>query len=143
MKKKLITVFAAFMLAASMLAGCGSSGSNGSGDGADTNGNEEVAKFVDEQRESVEQMSALLGDEIDVIISAEDNAVVFTYQLNAEMTDEEKTQFAEALKPEMDGAMADFEEKLTELRTATNEDAYIIVRYTTADGTELLSQDIK
>lgn len=143
MKKKLITVFAAFMLAASMLAGCGSSGSNGNGDGADTNANADVQKFVEEQQESVEQMSALLGDELDVIISAEDNAVVFTYQYNAEMTEEEKTQMKEGLENQMDAATEYFQESLTQLREEASEDAYIIIRYTAADGEELYSQDIK
>lgn len=137
MKKKITTVFMAFMLI-SVLVGCGSDGTR-----ADEYVNEGVVKYVDTQREFVEQMNAAYGAEVDATISAEGDAVVFAYQYNVEMTDEEKKQFKEVRAAAIDGGMNELQAKLTELHEQATEDAYIIVRYTGADGSELYSQEIK
>lgn len=139
MKKRMMAALAAFLLVATALTGCGAKNN----ETEDIYVNEKVEAFVEEQRAAVEQEDFSMGGQIDTTITAEGDAVVFTYQYLGELDAASLGELTEIWAVQLDPKNEQIQTSLAELREKTTPEAYMVVRFLSVDGETLYSAELK
>lgn len=139
MKKRMMAALAAFLLVATALTGCGAKNN----ETEDIYVNEKVEAFVEEQRAAVEQEDFSMGGQIDATITAEGDAVVFTYQYLGELDAASLEELTEIWAVQLDPENEEIQTSLAELREKTTPEAYMVVRFLSVDGETLYSAELK
>lgn len=139
MKKRMMAALAAFLLVATVLTGCGAKNN----ETEDVYVNEKVEAFVEEQRAAVEQEDFSMGGQIDATITAEGDAVVFTYQYLGELDAASLEELTEIWAVQLDPENEEIQTSLAELREKTTPEAYMVVRFLSVDGETLYSAELK
>lgn len=139
MKKRMMAALAAFLLVATALTGCGAKNN----ETEDIYVNEKVEAFVEEQRAAVEQEDFSMGGQIDATITAEGDAVIFTYQYLGELDAASLEELTEIWAVQLDPENEEIQTSLAELREKTTPEAYMVVRFLSVDGETLYSAELK
>ena len=130
MKKTLIVMLAVMTLVLGLtLTGCGLGG----------DGSKAVQSVVDQAKPEIDKLNESYGDTMDIELSAEGTAIVYTITVKFDTDD----TFKDSLESTIETQKAVYENLLGELQKLKVKDPAVIIKYLDKDSVELYAREFK